>query len=64
MKIIKNPNWTKKQHEAFTRKVNDNDGFCPCSLIKSDDTKCICKAFIESKITGECHCGRFIKTEV
>ncbi len=37
-------------------------GFCPCSIEKSEDTKCMCKAFREQK-SGECHCGLYIKED-
>ena len=37
-----------------------NDNYCPCSIIKNDDTKCMCKAFKEQK-SGMCHCGLYIK---
>ena len=41
-------------------KLKENGGYCPCSLIKSEDTKCMCKEFREQDI-GECHCGLYIK---
>lgn len=62
MRIKKNPNWTAEQHKQFTQQVKDNQGYCPCSLLKKEDTKCICKAFLEQKKEGECHCGRYVKT--
>lgn len=40
--------------------LKENDGYCPCSLVKNEDTKCMCKQFREQK-TGTCHCGLFIK---
>lgn len=40
--------------------LKENDGYCPCSLVKNEDTKCMCKQFREQK-TGICHCGLFIK---
>lgn len=42
--------------------LKENEGYCPCSLIKNEDTKCMCKEFKEQKI-GECHCGLYIKIE-
>lgn len=60
MKVIKNPEWSEEQIEAFKKKIKDNDGYCPCSLAKTPDTKCMCKEFremIKSKTAGECHCG-------
>lgn len=40
--------------------LKENDGYCPCSLVKNEDTKCMCKQFREQK-TGTCHCGLFTK---
>lgn len=39
-----------------------NDGYCPCSILKNEDTKCMCKEFREME-EGECHCGLYIKTK-
>ena len=36
------------------------DGYCPCRLDKTSDTKCICKEFREQEI-GQCHCGLYEK---
>lgn len=44
--------------------VTENDGYCPCAIEHTSDTKCICKAFREQDKTGECHCGRFAKVYV
>ena len=39
-----------------------NDGYCPCMLEKTPDTKCFCKDFRENVPVGElCHCGLFYK---
>ena len=62
LKIIKNPNENK--YNEVTEAVKNNDGYCPCMLQKTPDTKCICKEFKEQTTTGECHCGRFLKIEV
>ena len=40
--------------------VEENDGYCPCTVIKNEDTKCMCKEFKE-QASGVCHCGRFKK---
>ena len=40
--------------------VAENDGYCPCTVIKNEDTKCMCKEFKEQD-SGVCHCGRFEK---
>lgn len=43
--------------------IKDNGGYCTCKLIKNEDTKCMCKEFIDGGL-GECHCGLYIKTEM
>ena len=61
IKIIKNPD--DKYTKEIQKKLNENNGFCPCRLIKNDETKCMCKEFRDSVKrgeTGECHCGLFI----
>ena len=42
--------------------VRANDGYCPCLIEKTPDTKCPCKDFREMEV-GVCHCGRFEKYE-
>lgn len=41
--------------------VDLNGGYCPCAVLKNEDTKCMCKEFKEQTTTGECLCGRFLK---
>lgn len=39
-----------------------NQGYCPCKLEKTKDTKCMCKEFrdkVKNKYTGFCHCGLY-----
>lgn len=50
----------KKIQDALKR----NGGYCPCKLEKSEDNKCICKEFLNSKTSGSCHCGLYEKVEV
>lgn len=59
LKIIKNPDLDK--YKTITQAVLNNDGYCPCLLEKTEETRCICKAFREQEYEGECHCGRYIK---
>ena len=42
--------------------VAENGGYCPCAVIRNEDTKCICKAFREQE-SGLCRCGRYEKVE-
>lgn len=60
MKIKLNPD--KEEAERILRAVKENDGYCPCRLIRTEDTKCICKEFKEQK-EGMCHCGLYLKEE-
>ena len=60
MKITVN---TDKELVALIReKLKANDGYCPCRLTKNEDTKCICKDFLEQE-EGTCHCGLYIKVK-
>lgn len=41
-------------------KLKANDGYCPCRIVKNEDTKCMCKEFREQE-NGTCHCGLYVK---
>jgi hypothetical protein len=41
--------------------VERNEGYCPCAVLKTPDTRCMCKEFREQTALGLCHCGRFGK---
>lgn len=52
------------EHVAAIREaLKSNDGYCPCRLIKEEDSKCICKEFREQTTPGKCHCGLYEKVE-
>ena len=55
-KVTKGSNYDK-----ITKLLKTTDGYCPCATMISEDTKCICKEFLEQDYTGECHCGRYKK---
>lgn len=59
MKISLNPD--KSIVEDVRKRLKENDGYCPCRLVKNKDTKCMCKEFVEQTTNGECHCGLYIK---
>ena len=59
--IFKNPH--KEEYEEITEAVKLNEDYCPCLSYKNEDTKCMCKAFRDSKDTDYCHCGRFYKVK-
>lgn len=47
-------------------KLKENDGYCPCRISRTEDTKCMCKEFREMIDNGEagmCHCGLYIIEE-
>ena len=49
--------------KEIRKQIKDNDGFCPCKIAKSPDTKCMCKEFremINNRESGMCHCGLYI----
>ena len=55
----------KAHLEEILRQLKANDHYCPCSLTKTQEDKCMCKSFrdqIERKKPGECACGRYILT--
>ena len=59
LKIVKNPD--DSVYQEITQAVKDNDGYYPCMINKTADTKCPCKEFREQDFEGECHCGRYLK---
>ena len=59
MKITTNPD--KELVKTIREKLKANDGYCPCVLIKSDETKCMCKDFLEQTEEGYCHCQLYYK---
>lgn len=48
--------------KSIRQKLKENGGYCPCSLLRNEDAKCMCKEFREMK-QGECHCGLYIKVD-
>lgn len=59
LKIKMNPDLEKQN--SVRKAVKDNDGYCPCKLEKTPDTKCMCKEFRDQTTEGYCHCGLFYK---
>nr|DAX24606.1 MAG TPA: ferredoxin-thioredoxin reductase [Caudoviricetes sp.] len=58
MKVRLNPD--EEFVKDIKRQLKANSGYCPCSLVKNEDTKCMCKEFREMD-SGMCHCGLYIK---
>ena len=59
MRIVKtnNKEWALK----IEKSLRENDGYCPCRVMKTEDTKCMCKEFREQTVSGYCHCGLYYK---
>lgn len=53
-------NKNKKLVAEIRQRIKDNNGYCPCRLLKNENTKCMCKEFREQE-EGECHCGLYVK---
>lgn len=58
-KTVKNPDVDFVKN--LKKRIKQNNGFCPCQMEKTQDTKCPCKIFKE---TGECLCGLYIRVPV
>ena len=50
----------KELVDDIRARLKINGGYCPCATKKTEDTKCMCKAFREQE-EGECHCGLYVK---
>lgn len=64
MKIKLNPDKTLVKEiddKLKENKIIYGKRYCPCSLVKNDDTVCPCKEFMENETLTECHCGKFIR---
>lgn len=62
MHIIKT--YDKEKAEKTLKAIKENGGYCPCSLVKDEDHRCICKEFLSRKEPGWCHCGLYYMEEV
>ena len=48
--------------EQILQALKEADGYCPCRIDHTPDTKCMCKEFRDME-EGTCHCGLYIKTK-
>lgn len=53
----------KEQVAKIRERLKANEGYCPCRISKTPDTKCMCKEFREQE-EGTCHCGMYVKVKV
>ena len=55
----------KELENAIRKALKDNNGYCPCRVQKTEDTKCMCKEFREQikdpNFEGYCHCMLYYK---
>lgn len=65
MAIKLNPN--KEVVETIKAGLKKKNGYCPCRLEQTDDTKCMCKEFREQiadpEFEGFCHCMLYYKSK-
>lgn len=60
MKIVKNKD--EEIVKYIQEKLEENEGYCPCALLKEPENKCMCQDFkdkIEAGYIGECNCGLY-----
>lgn len=64
MRVVQNPD--AEYANEIKKRLKENNGYCPCSIVKNKDTKCRCKEFrdqIKRGETGACHCGLYVIEE-
>ena len=65
MEIKLNPN--KEIVDIIKKGLKEKNGYCPCKLEISEDTKCMCKEFREQiadeNFEGFCHCMLYYKSK-
>jgi ferredoxin-thioredoxin reductase catalytic subunit len=50
----------EKLVKKIKQEIKDNNGYCPCSTLKTEDTICPCKKF---RIDKECCCELYIRSD-
>ena len=58
IKVTDDKAWADEVRAA----IRANGGHCPCQIEKTEDTRCVCKEFLEQE-SGTCRCGLYVKTE-
>lgn len=61
MKFTYKLNCDERKVREIREALLENDGYCPCKVERSDDTKCMCKEFRSLQKEGVCHCGLYQK---
>lgn len=47
--------------EEIRQALKNNEGYCPCRILRTPDNKCMCKEFRDQQTEGLCHCGLYRK---
>ena len=62
--ILKTENkelWETVQRGLQRNKEKYGKRYCPCSLVRNNNTVCMCKEFRDSPAGTTCHCGIYTK---
>ena len=62
--ILKTENkelWETVQRGLQANKEKYGKRYCPCSVIRNNNTVCMCKEFKDSPSGTTCHCGIYTK---
>lgn len=62
---------TLNENEEIVKKIKEGlektGGYCPCKLVRTEDTKCMCTEFKEQianpEFEGYCHCMLYYKSK-
>ena len=54
-------NEDKNVVEEIRQALKNNEGYCPCRILRTPDNKCMCKEFRDQQTEGLCHCGLYRK---
>lgn len=57
-------NTDKEKAKMIKESIVKNGGFCTCQLEKNEDTRCICRNFLNKTEIGWCFCGLYYKEEI
>jgi len=47
--------------KELRKSLRMNGGYCPSLMMKTKDSKCMCKEFREQETEGYCRCGLYHK---
>lgn len=65
-RILQNPD--KSKVAKIRESLRENEGYCPCQIERTSDTKCLCRDFHDKlgdpNFEGYCICGLYNKVKV